>query len=94
MGVENPIVTRTSSRSINHTFVAVYDALMPDQIRGTHSSLTFSLSHVLSFSLSFALCGWPLSLALFLTFSLSLSRSLCVAGLSQLAVLFYTSKQL
>jgi hypothetical protein len=32
MGVENPIVTRTSNRSIPRTYIAVYDALMPDQI--------------------------------------------------------------
>ena len=33
-GIENPIVTRTTGRSIEHTFIAVYDALMPDQIHG------------------------------------------------------------
>jgi len=34
-GIENPIVTRTMNRSVEHTYVAVYDALMVDQI-GTH----------------------------------------------------------
>jgi hypothetical protein len=34
-GIENPIVTRTINRTIAHTYVAVYDALMPDQIHGS-----------------------------------------------------------
>jgi hypothetical protein len=33
-GIENPIVTRTTDRSVEHSYVAVYDALMPDQIQG------------------------------------------------------------
>lgn len=33
-GIENPIVTRTADRGVNRTYVAVYDALMPDQIKG------------------------------------------------------------
>jgi hypothetical protein len=34
-GIENPIVTRTTNTSIASSFVAVYDALMPDQIHGS-----------------------------------------------------------
>jgi len=33
-GIENPIVSRTTDKAVNRTYVAVYDALMPDQIKG------------------------------------------------------------
>eukprot|EP01079_Euglenida_sp_SAG-EU17-18_P011454 gene11455-2084_t len=33
-GIENPIVTRMVDKSIVYPYVAVYDALMPDQIHG------------------------------------------------------------
>eukprot|EP00039_Didymoeca_costata_P017169 m.316260 g.316260 ORF g.316260 m.316260 type:complete len:369 (+) comp16501_c0_seq17:43-1149(+) len=68
-GIENPIVTRTTDKTF---YVAVFDALMPDQIHG-HSDVVgityaadgvhFSAAQYVSLNASYSGCGSPVRTA-------------------------------